>query len=213
MSWHGFMPCQAATLGIPLQLLPPHRQLYCEVRHAAWLSSAQANSSGDCPSPALCMRLLQLLRLCSNCLLRSVLFTPLEPCSRFCVSSLDIVAAVLCPDSDMMLPVQGSMGVLSASPAPHIVLAQSNLEQPEQTAAAMHAVLRVAAAEHPSRRYSSMLGSDLVSKNARLGMQADSYGAASFGDVLAQPELTPAQIGRFAGCNLPKSSVSIAKTP
>ena len=129
------------------------------------------------------------------------------------MSTSDKVAAVLCPDADMMLPVQGSMGVLSASPAPHIVLAQSNLEQPEQRAAAMHAVLRVAAAEHPSRRNSSMLGSDLVSKNAKTGMQADSYGTASFGDVLAQPELTPAQRGRFAGCKLTKSSVSIAKTP
>ncbi len=112
-----------------------------------------------------------------------------------------------------MLPVQGSMGVLSASPAPHIVLAQSSLEQPEQTAAAMHAVLRVAAAEHPSRIYSSMLGSDLVSKKARTGMQADSYGAASFGNVLAMPELTPALIGRFAACNFRNLLRQLQKCP
>ena len=87
--------------------------------------------------------------------------------------------------------------MVSQSQASHITAAQPALERPDQAVAAMHAVLRVAAAEDPSRHSASRLWSQTANRRFSEASKADSYGVASFGNISAQPELTPFEPGRF----------------
>ena len=91
------------------------------------------------------------------------------------------------------------MNIACESAASHVELPQPGLGRPDLAAAAMLAVLRVAAAEDPSRQCCSFLGSGLSSKSILLDGQADSYGVASIGNVNAQPELTSLQPGKPTG--------------
>ena len=86
------------------------------------------------------------------------------------------------------------------SVASPVALPQLGPRQPDLANAAMHSVLRVAAAEDPSRHCCSLLVSHLSGKGAQTNKrQADSFGSASFGHVYAQPELTPLQPGKLKG--------------
>lgn len=87
------------------------------------------------------------------------------------------------------------MSVTSHLPASHVTLPQPALGQPDQAAAAIRAVLRVAAAEDLSRRFGSLQETDVLRESATANSRADSYGLASFGAVLAQPQLLPLEPG------------------
>ena len=87
------------------------------------------------------------------------------------------------------------------SVASPMALPQLGPRDPNLAAAAMHAVLRVAAAEDVSRQYCCLHTSDLSSRSAEWNrQQADSFGSASFGHVYALPELTRLQPGKGMGC-------------
>lgn len=87
------------------------------------------------------------------------------------------------------------MTVTSHLPASHVTLPQPALGQPDQAAAAVHAVLRVAAAEDPSRHFGSLQETDVSRERATANSRADSYGLASFGAVSAQLQLLPLESG------------------
>jgi hypothetical protein len=87
------------------------------------------------------------------------------------------------------------MTVTSHLPASHVTVPQTAHGRPDQAAAAVHAVLRVAAAEDPSRHFASLQETDVKKERATTSTRADSYGLASFGGVLAQPQLLPQQAG------------------
>ena len=92
--------------------------------------------------------------------------------------------------------LQGSLEMTSESATSHLELYQLGLGQPELAAAAMHAVLRVTAAEDSSRQCRSFFVSSLSGRVTRFdGEQADSFGSASFGNICCRPELTPLQPG------------------
>ena len=62
----------------------------------------------------------------------------------------------------------------------------------------MHAVLRVAAAEDPSRHFGSLQETDVSRERATAISRAGSYGLASFGAVSAQPQLLPLEPGSIS---------------
>ena len=89
------------------------------------------------------------------------------------------------------------MDVVSHSPALYIIVPQPGVKQPDEAATALHAVLRVAAAEQPTRPFTSLFLCDLERSGHRIASSGDSYGVASFGCVSAQPELTPVAPGEW----------------
>ena len=89
------------------------------------------------------------------------------------------------------------MDVVSHSPAQHMMVPQPGIKQPDEAAAALHAVLRVAAAEQPTRPFTSLHLCDLERSGHRIASSGDSYGVASFGSVSALPELTPVAPGEW----------------
>lgn len=94
--------------------------------------------------------------------------------------------------------LQDGLEIISGSATSHLGFHQLGLWQPNLEAAAMHAVLRVAAAEDISRQCRSFFVSHLSSKVAKFNeQQADTFGSASFGNACARPELTPLQTGEL----------------
>ena len=89
------------------------------------------------------------------------------------------------------------MDVVSHSPAQHILVPQPGVKEADEAAAALHAVLRVAAAEQPTRPFTSLILCDLERRGHRDASSGDSFGVASFGSVSAQPKLTPVAPGEW----------------
>ena len=89
------------------------------------------------------------------------------------------------------------MDVVSQSAAQHIIVPQPGVKQPDEAAAALHAVLRVAAAEQPTRPFTSLILCDLERSGHRITSSGDSYEVASFGSVSVQSYLTPVAPGEW----------------
>ena len=92
--------------------------------------------------------------------------------------------------------MQAGLDVASHSPIQHITVPQPGLQQPDRAAAALHAVLRVAAAEEPTRPLTSLILCELERGGRSIASSGDSYGIASYGCVSAWPELIPMAPGK-----------------